>query len=79
MCILLIVACCTSCISQRHSQTALVPEGTLLERDGDRFLVLLPDVGGKPHAYTYLWIYQPGLGMVPLEDLEFIITIKPKY
>ena len=65
----------TSCSAPAQ---AILPEGKILERDGNRFLVVWPDHGDKPHGYAWNWVYQPGMGWMDIEDLEVIIVIRPK-
>ena len=57
---------------------AILPEGKVVGRDGDRYLVLWPDHGDRPHAFNYQWVYQPGLGWLDIEELEAFILIQPK-
>lgn len=57
---------------------AIEPEGKIIERDGDRYLILWPDVGGETHRYHYQWVYQPGMAGIEIKELEAFITIKPR-
>ncbi len=72
--LILILMLLMSCTGLKPRQGAVLTGGTILERDGDRYLVLFKDVSGAPHTYSYLWIYQPGLGLVELQDIEVNIT-----
>jgi hypothetical protein len=52
--------------------------GQVIAREGDTFLLLFKEIGGKPHTYSYLWVYQPGIGIIPTEQLDVRISIRPK-
>lgn len=83
--ILVIFAVCTLLIllvlllsSCKTPAQAILPEGKILERNGDRYLVVWPDHGDKPHTYAWNWVYQPGLGWMEIEDMEVLIVIRKK-
>lgn len=76
--ILIMIGMVTALSSCTPKAQAILPEGRIIERSGDRYLVIWPDHGDKPHAYAWNWVYQPGMGWIDIEDLEVIIIIRPK-
>lgn len=65
----LIMLLATSCGSVKPS--AIIPEGQLIERDGDRFLIIWKDMGDKPHSYAYNWVYLPELEGTPINIADY--------
>jgi hypothetical protein len=54
------------------------PQGQIIERDGDSYLILWRDLAGKPHSYAYNWVYQPGISDIKINELEVMININRK-
>lgn len=72
---LLIIFCIASC--QPH-RAVIFPEGQVVDRNGDEFLIIWRDMADKPYSYAYNWVYEPGLGLTPVEELEVFIIIQKK-
>ncbi len=53
-------------------------EGTILAKEGDAYLCIFKELDAKPHTYAYMWVYQPGLGLIPVDELQVSILIRPK-
>ncbi|AWW31872.1 hypothetical protein DN752_17990 [Echinicola strongylocentroti] len=33
------------------------PEGTVIDKDGSRVLIIFQDISGEPHTFTYNWFF----------------------
>jgi hypothetical protein len=56
--------------------TGILPEGQIIDRDGDMILTLWKDVAGKPNVYRYEWVYMEGLQKVDLTGYQVRIIIQ---
>lgn len=65
-------------ISCRPAMHAISPEGQVIAREGDYYLVIWPDKVNPRHSFAYNWVYYPGVGLLPQDDLEVFIIIQPK-
>lgn len=75
---LLIVLIYFSIASCTPHRAVIFPEGKVVDRNGDEYLIIWRDMADKPYSYAYNWVYEPGLGLVPVEELEVFITIQKK-
>jgi hypothetical protein len=74
---LLFLMMCVGCMTPKA--TAIVPEGTIIEQDGGRFLIIWKDLGDKPHSYAYNWVYLPEMReAINIADYEAKIILQKR-
>ena len=71
---LLLIAMATSSCSQRQ-YTGLLPEGKVIQQDGDRLLILF-HATDNPDIRAIEWFHFPGIGPVEFWDMDATIQLR---
>ncbi|GAB2994078.1 hypothetical protein GCM10027284_09110 [Cyclobacterium sediminis] len=70
---MLIVMVTSSCAQRQY--TGLIPEGRVIQQDGDRLLILFNALD-NPEVRAYEWFHFPGIGPVEFWDMDATIQLR---